>query len=889
MTTYLPIQLGAPVKLTATTDNVSSAPVNLTRTLKISLSSSISGLQNLSSSVTIQKNRVIASYIKQVFSQSGAITGAVYDSFADAYWEDVADISVVGDSMLANTADAYFRIIVKEDDYDDSDGIITCLINETADAYTDQLLSSVNTLIEASNKDHLVDKGSYNAATGNAYNLSGGFVGPLHDNTGISGEVYKVIVSGSQNFGSGVITLVADDLISHNGTKWDKFVDVASESGGFIQSIIPGSARITVDNTDPANPVIDVAVTGAGFRGNYDASSGDFPSEDGSGPDGDIQAGDYWLIDVGGEFPGGDIVEPGDLTYSLVNEPGQTPSNWQTVNKNIGYTPEDIANKEDTTLDTSSIKYPTNRLVKQHLDTKVDANEEISSGTYTKISFDSKGLVTGGEEATTDDIPETEGHLYFTEDRARMASVENALNQGETTKAPSQDAVVNALTTVTDAVDTIGDSLTATQDDLGDLESAFSNHANDTNNPHSVTKSQVGLGNVQNVDTTDATNITSGALANARLADAPNANAINFYIDKYEGLASNSGKLLYKFKGSPREAMQSGKLGSSFIINPYQYNEDWFWFDNTTYTADTSNGSNVLNNVNSLYLGVGFTVSGTGIPGGTTITAINSSTSVTLSNNATATNTGVTLTFTIPTSTLRDNYYVEGKGSTGSYPTVINGDLTIKGVVTRFRLRDIQIGSDAGKGKLTLNGTEGRGYFDNVYFGNGITALNTFKRWHDFNGCSAKGVISLGETGTPAAGTEFLFNGGDYNDITDLRIGHANVTVKFLNCRRLPQKITWLAGKLSFEGINILEAGSNTTFIDGTCNSSSGSLYLGGGFNFKRKSGVNGAIKSNGTAPITLGLGVRDLQNDVFSGSVTYLQTSTDIDVSNLLVDAGNF
>lgn len=47
---------------------------------------------------------------------------------------------------------------------------------------------------------------------------------------------------------------------------------------------------------------------------------------------------------------------------------------------------------------------------------------------------------------------------------------------------------------------------------------------------------------------------------------------------------------------------------------------------------------------------VGASISGTGIPGGATITTVNSGTSVTISAAATATNTGVTLTITQTTS-----------------------------------------------------------------------------------------------------------------------------------------------------------------------------------------------------------------------------------------------
>ncbi len=45
-------------------------------------------------------------------------------------------------------------------------------------------------------------------------------------------------------------------------------------------------------------------------------------------------------------------------------------------------------------------------------------------------------------------------------------------------------------------------------------------HIDRVDNPHSVTKTQVGLSNVQDVDTTNASNITSGTLANARLANS---------------------------------------------------------------------------------------------------------------------------------------------------------------------------------------------------------------------------------------------------------------------------------------------------------------------------------------------------------------------------------
>lgn len=104
---------------------------------------------------------------------------------------------------------------------------------------------------------------------------------------------------------------------------------------------------------------IDAAVVGLlDDRGNFDASGNVFPSSGGSGTAGAILKGDLWTISVAGTL-GGTPVSVGDVVRALVDTPGQTAANWSVTENNIGYVPENNANKTDTMSGntTSSIKF----------------------------------------------------------------------------------------------------------------------------------------------------------------------------------------------------------------------------------------------------------------------------------------------------------------------------------------------------------------------------------------------------------------------------------------------------------------------------------------------------------------------------------------------------
>jgi len=114
------------------------------------------------------------------------------------------------------------------------------------------------------------------------------------------------------------------------------------------------------------------------YRGAYDASVNTFPATGGSGTAGAIMKGDMFIISVAGVL-NSVAVQVGDSIISSIDTPGQTASNWNILNSNISYVPEDVANKENTTIDTNTTKYPTINLLKTGLDLK----SNIDNPTFT--------------------------------------------------------------------------------------------------------------------------------------------------------------------------------------------------------------------------------------------------------------------------------------------------------------------------------------------------------------------------------------------------------------------------------------------------------------------------------------------------------------------------
>jgi hypothetical protein len=174
--------------------------------------------------------------------------------------------------------------------------------------------------------------------------------------------------------------------------------------------------------------------------------------------------------------------------------------------------------------------------------TKVKAT--LLAGSNTSITFDdalqtitiaSQGNVqsvntkTGAVVLTTTDISEGTNQ-YYTQARfnsAFTAKSTSDLSEGTNeyfTAARVRAVVLTGLSLATNAVisatDTVLSAFGKLQAQITANLSTLTSHTSNTSNPHATTKAQVGLGDVPNVDTTNASNIASGTLSDSLLSSA---------------------------------------------------------------------------------------------------------------------------------------------------------------------------------------------------------------------------------------------------------------------------------------------------------------------------------------------------------------------------------
>lgn len=148
----------------------------------------------------------------------------------------------------------------------------------------------------------------------------------------------------------------------------------------------------------------------------------------------------------------------------------------------LGFTP---ANSTDLTSHTSNTSNPHNVTKSQiglsNVDNTSDLNKPISTATQAALDAKQNTLT------NSDGLSEGTTNLYFT--GARVLST-----------------LLAGLSTATNAVITASDSVLSAlgklQKQISDNLTTLTSHTSNTSNPHSVTKTQIGLGNVDN--TSDA-------------------------------------------------------------------------------------------------------------------------------------------------------------------------------------------------------------------------------------------------------------------------------------------------------------------------------------------------------------------------------------------------
>lgn len=177
---------------------------------------------------------------------------------------------------------------------------------------------------------------------------------------GASGDVVGPASAVDENIA--VFNLTTGKIIKDGGKKIADLELIANKSTDVVTD---GASDTKYPSVKAIKDYADSLVSGLlDYRGAFDASGNVFPSTGGSGVGGAVLKGDMWIISVAGTL-GGEAVQIGDSVIANVDTPGQTASNWNILNSNIAYVPEDVANKKTsmTGNETSNIFYLTAKAI----------------------------------------------------------------------------------------------------------------------------------------------------------------------------------------------------------------------------------------------------------------------------------------------------------------------------------------------------------------------------------------------------------------------------------------------------------------------------------------------------------------------------------------------
>lgn len=171
-------------------------------------------------------------------------------------------------------------------------------------------------------------------------------------------------------------------------------LDIAGGGVGKGYYELIGTANVNPIHNDNWVKLEPATVAVINDRGNWDASTGAYPSTGGSGVDGEIQKGDFWYVSVSGVAHGVEF-NVGDNIRARVDAPGDVNSDWAAIEGNLGYVPENKAARRTNLIDNDNNTYPTTKAVNDGLATKdpVTIGKTIATLNYTLDATDSNAVI----------------------------------------------------------------------------------------------------------------------------------------------------------------------------------------------------------------------------------------------------------------------------------------------------------------------------------------------------------------------------------------------------------------------------------------------------------------------------------------------------------------
>jgi len=331
----------------------------------------ISAGPNASTAPTFSPNSVVAHIIKARGGQAlragdtggaGYVMSLMYQT-SGTYWELLNPATVsksdVGLSNVDNTNDANKPVSVAQ-------ALADLAAIASANGYTDSEIAALTFQIILANGN---DTGPNDIIVGSGQKIrraDGTFVidfgdGTYFDISGYGLGIYSE-ASYAEIYGADLRLNFADvKFPNNNASKIAVFDGNKSLKSGTISE-----AQIATIS------YVDGLVAGLlDDRGSWDVTATlQYPNTGGSGPAGAIMKGDIWFISGGPGTIGGIPVVNGDSVRALVDAPGQLALNWNILETNLTYTPENVDNKDtDVSLAADSdLKYASQKAVKAYID-----------------------------------------------------------------------------------------------------------------------------------------------------------------------------------------------------------------------------------------------------------------------------------------------------------------------------------------------------------------------------------------------------------------------------------------------------------------------------------------------------------------------------------------